>query len=185
MKLTLSQRKGETKSEKNLIRHRGNIPAVVYSKGRENRLVTINGIEFDGVLRSIQKGQLPTTVFHLHGEGVAVKAIVKDIQYEPTTYKVMHLDFLEIHEEQSINVNIPIRFSGVADCTGIKLGGFLRQVIRYLKVNCLPSKMPKEFVIDIKDLGMKQTKRIKDIKMPEGVEPLAPLNEVVVVIAKR
>ena len=45
--------------------------------------------------------------------------------------------------------------------------------------------MPKEFVLDVKDLGMKQTKRIKDIKMPEGVLPLAPLNEVVVVIAKR
>lgn len=185
MKLTLSQRKGETKSEKSLIRQRGNIPAIVYSKGKDNRLVTINGIEFDGVLRTIQKGQLPTTVFHLQGEGLSVKAIVKDIQYEPTSYKVLHLDFLELHEEQPVNVNVPIRFSGVADCAGIKLGGFLRQVIRYLKVNCIPSKMPKEFVIDIKDLGIKQTKRIKDIKMPEGVSPLAPLNEVVVVIAKR
>ena len=84
-----------------------------------------------------------------------------------------------------VNVNVPIRFAGVADCAGIKLGGFLRQVIRHLRVNCLPSKMPKEFVLDVKDLGMKQTKRIKDIKMPEGVLPLAPLNEVVVVIAKR
>lgn len=45
--------------------------------------------------------------------------------------------------------------------------------------------MPKEFVLDVKDLGLKQTKRIKDIAMPEGVAPLAPLNEVVVVIAKR
>ncbi len=185
MKLSLSKRTGETKSEKSLIRHKGNIPAVIYSKGKDNHLVTIDGIEFDAVLRGIQKGQLPTTVIQLEGEGISCKAIVKDIQYEPTTYKVLHLDFLELREELPVNVNVPIRFAGVADCAGIKLGGFLRQVIRHLRVNCLPSKMPKEFVLDVKDLGMKQTKRIKDIKMPEGVLPLAPLNEVVVVIAKR
>jgi len=185
MKLSLSKRTGETESEKSLIRHKGNIPAVVYSKGKANHLITIDGIEFDAVLRGIQKGQLPTTVIHLEGEGLSCKAIVKDIQYEPTTYKVLHLDFLELNEEVPVNVNVPIRFSGVADCAGIKLGGFLRQVIRHLRVNCLPSMMPKEFVLDVKELGMKQTKRIKDIKMPEGVSPLAPLNEVVVVIAKR
>jgi large subunit ribosomal protein L25 len=185
MKLSLSKRTGETKSEKSLIRHKGNIPAVIYSKGKQNHLVTINGIEFDAILREIQKGQLPTTVIHLEGEGLSCKAVVKDIQYEPTTYRVLHLDFLELQQEVPVNINVPIRFSGVADCPGIKLGGLLRQVIRHLKVNCLPSRMPKEFVLDVKDLGLKQTKRIKDIAMPEGVAPLAPVNEVVVVIAKR
>lgn len=185
MKLSLSKRKAETKSEKNLIRHRGNIPAVIYSKGKENHLVSVNGIEFDSLLRQIQKGQLPTTVIELEGEGLSFKTVIKDIQYDPTTYKVLHLDFLELQPEAAVNINVPIRCVGMIDSPGIKLGGFLRQVIRYLRVNCLPKNMPKEFVLDVRDLGMKQTKRIKDMKMPAGVLPLAPLNEVVVVIAKR
>lgn len=185
MKLSLSKRKAETKSEINLIRHQGNIPAVIYSKDKTNQLVSVNGIEFDALLRNIQQGQLPTTVIQLEGEGIAIKAIVKDIQYEPTTYRILHLDFLELVGEKPINVNVPIRCIGMADSPGIKLGGFLRQVIRYLRVQCLPKNMPKEFVLDVKDLGMKQTKRIKDMVLPLGVQPLAPLNEVVVVIAKR
>jgi large subunit ribosomal protein L25 len=185
MKLGLSKRKAETKSEIKLIRHRGNIPAVVYSKGKENELVSINGVEFGSLLRKVPQGQLPTTVIQLQGEGLSYKVIVKEIQYEPTTYNVLHLDFLEVREETPVSVNIPIRCVGAMESPGIKLGGFLRQVIRYLKVSCLPKYMPKEFVVDVQDLGIKQSKRIKDMKMPEGVSPLAPLNEVVVVIAKR
>lgn len=185
MKLSLSKRKAETKSENNLIRHRGNIPAVIYSKGKTNHLVSINGIEFDALLRGIQPGQLPTTEIELEGEGLSFKVIVKDIQYETTTYRVLHLDFLELDKETPVNVNVPIRCIGMAESPGIKLGGFLRQVIRHLRVQCLPKNIPKEFVLDVRSLGIKQTKRIKDMKMPAGVEPLASLNEVVVVIAKR
>ena len=63
MKLSLSKRTGETKSEKSLIRHKGNIPAVIYSKGKDNHLVTIDGIDIlpwyrnmatEGVLQSDQ-----------------------------------------------------------------------------------------------------------------------------------
>lgn len=185
MKLSLSKRKAATKSEINLIRHQGNIPAVIYSKGQTNQLIAINGVEFDALIRSIPQGQLATTVIELAGEGIALKAIVKDIQYDPTTYRILHLDFLELGVERPINVNVPIRCIGMADSPGIKLGGFLRQVIRSLRVECLPKHMPKEFVLDVRDLGIKQTKRIKDMVMPSGVQPLAPLNEVVVVIAKR
>ena len=87
--------------------------------------------------------------------------------------------------ETPVNVNVPIRCIGAADCPGIKLGGFLRQVMRHLKVNCLPKDMPKELILDIKDLGMKQTKRIKDMVVPNTLTPLASMNEVIVVIAKR
>lgn len=185
MKLSLSTRKAETKKEIKLIRHQGNIPAVIYSKGKSNQLISVSGIELEAILRNIQQGHLPTTVIELAGEGISLRAIIKDIQYEPTTYKVIHLDFLEIQEKQPISVNVPIRCVGMMESPGIKLGGFLRQVIRYLRVECLPKHMPKEFVVDVKELGIKQTKRIKDILMPTGVAPLAPLNEVVVVIAKR
>ena len=68
---------------------------------------------------------------------------------------------------------------------GIKLGGFLRQVIRHVKVECLPKNIPSEFIIDVKDLGIRQSKRLKDLAMPNGVKPLASPEEVIVVIAKR
>ena len=71
------------------------------------------------------------------------------------------------------------------DCVGIKLGGFLRQVIRSVKVRCLPKNIPQNFELDIRNLKMRQSKRLSDLVMPEGVTPLAATDEVVVVIAKR
>lgn len=185
MKLSVSKRSAAKKSTKNLMREKGDIPAILYSKGNDNLMLAVNGSEFHAILRKIEKGHLSTTVIELEGEGVKKRVIVKDIQYEATTYNILHLDFLELVEDQEVCVNVPIRFTGAADCEGIKLGGFLRQVIRQLKVRCLPKDLPEYFSLDVKDLKIRQSKRVRDVVMPKNVEPLAPLNEVVVLIAKR
>jgi len=65
------------------------------------------------------------------------------------------------------------------------LGGFMRQVIRALKVSCLPKDIPQEFVLDVKDLSIAQSKRLSDIELPSSVRPLARMNEIAVVIAKK
>ncbi len=185
MKLKIYQRKVDKKSEKSLIKQRGDIPAILYAKGKENKTIAVQGSDFEGHLRKLKPGHLPTTVFTLDGEGISCKVVVKDIHYAPTTYKILHLDLLELDNKQPVKVNVPVRFTGTAECSGIKLGGFLRQIIRHVKVSCLPKELPEEFTLDVKDLGIKQSKRVRDIAMPSGVKSLAPLNEVVVVIAKR
>ncbi len=83
------------------------------------------------------------------------------------------------------NGKIPIECTGVIDCAGIKLGGVLRQVIRTLRVQCLPKDMPEVFELDIKALSMKDSRKLKELDIPSTVRPLVKLNEVCVVIAKR
>ncbi len=185
MKLQIYQRSIDKKSERSLVRQRGDIPAVLYAKGKDNQNIAVSGADFQAHLRQLRPGHLPTTVFELEGDGVKCKAVVKDIHYESTTYKVLHLDLLILDEKQPVKLNVPVQFDGVADCQGIKLGGFLRQIIRHVKVECLPKDIPSEFVLNVKELGIKQSKRVRDITMPTGVKSLAPENEVVVVIAKR
>lgn len=187
MKLTVSKRDLNKKSVTNQLRRKGNIPAVLYSKGNTGEAIFIEGHEFKNHLSQIEKGHLSTTVFDLtDNEGKVRKALIKDIQYHVTTYDVLHLDFEELHEDKTVNVKIPIEFTSVADCVGIKLGGVLRQVIRFLRVSCLPKNIPKSFQLDVKSLKMKETKRLRDIVLPENVRPLATnMDEVVVLIAKR
>lgn len=185
MKLTVTERPSAKKGELKQIRREGKVPAILYSAGRPNVQLTLDGAEFNAILRNMKPGHLPTTVFHLMINGKETKAIIKDIQYQLTTYLVSHIDFEELVEEMPISVKVPIQCIGVADCVGVKLGGFLRQVIRHVKVECLPKHIPAEFVVDVKDLGIRQSKRLADISMPKGVKPLAKMDEVVVVIAKR
>lgn len=184
MKVKISKRDGKRKSEISQMRHKGDIPGVIYAKGVESELVCVDGLDFHEILRNLKKGHLPTTVFEL-ADGKTRKAIVKDIQYHPVTYKVLHVDFMLLQDKVPVNASVPIECTGVAECSGIKLGGFLRQVVRHVKVSCLPKDLPEQFELDVRKMAIGNSKRVSDIAIPEGVKPLAGTQTVVVTIAKR
>lgn len=184
MKLTTKEREGVRKSESKELRREGHIPAVIYGAGGEAKNIAVDRREFEAHMRQIEEGGLATTKFSLQG-GVKGDAIVKDIQYHPTTYQILHLDFLALKKDVRVNVNVPIQYTGIVDCAGIKLGGFLRKVIRSLRVNCLPADIPTHLELDVRELAVKQTKRLRDIVLPKGVVAKGKMDEVAVVIAKR
>lgn len=186
MKLKVSKREVIKKSESGRIRREGNIPAVLYVRGKPTDAIIVGGAEFNSILRSIVPGRLSTTQFFLQDEsGKERRAILKEIQYHPTTYQVNHLDFEELYDDAKVTLNVPIECTGVVDCIGVKLGGVLRQVIRKLRVRCLPKDIPSVFNIDVKHMGQNEKIRLSQLHIPHTVKPVANLNEVAVVIAKR
>jgi large subunit ribosomal protein L25 len=185
MKLNAQERTKTTKGEVSALRRSGKIPAVLYRRGSTNTLLHVQGDAFQAVLRGIKPGQLATQIFELEVGDARISAILKEVQYHPTTYNILHLDFQELRKDFPISVNVPVVCVGVADCVGIKLGGFLRQVLRSVRVRCPSNAIPKLFTLDITSLGIRQAKRLSDIDLPEGVEPLIAKNEVLAVIAKR
>ena len=185
MKLTVFSRKESKRSQLNEIRRNGNVPAVIYGQGRDNENITIQGDDLRAVLRNMKSGLLATTVFELHDGKKTHRAIVKDIQYHPVSYAVLHVDFAVLKDDMPVTVNVPINVVGQGECAGIKLGGFLRQVLRTLRVTCLPKHIPAEFVLDITKLDVTQSLKLSDISIPASVRPLGKMNQVAVVIAKK
>lgn len=187
MKLNVTPRTAGKKSESKQLRRANQIPAVIYKRGKEiSDNIVLKNSEFDDILRQILPGRLSTQVFTLIDEkGKERRGLLKEIQYHVTKYNVIHLDFEELVDDVPVNVKVPIECTGIVDCVGIKLGGVLRQVIRYLKVRCLPKDIPSAFVLDIRDMAQRETRRLKDLNIPETVRPLADLNEVAVAIVKR
>lgn len=184
MKLTVSTRTVATKAVIKAIRREKNIPAVIYGLGQSVQNIVVKGDEFHAVLRNLPQGRLATTVFELHHDGKKHKALVKDIQYNVASYDIEHIDFMLLSNDKPVTVNVPIQLTGAAECAGVKLGGTLRQVIRTLKVTCLPKDIPSEFQIDVRELEIMQSKRLTDIAIPENVRPMAQMTEVAVVVAK-
>lgn len=186
MKLNTSPRSATKKSEALRLRREGFIPAVIYAKDKEGDTIAIKSSEFSSFLRHVKPGHLPTTIFTLvDGKGHQRQVLIKDIQYNITTYDVIHLDFEELVKGQKIKVKVPIECTGQAESQGIKLGGVLRQVIRHVRVHCLPEHLPQFLELDIRDLENRQSKRLSDLTIPASVRPLADLNQVVAVIVKR
>jgi large subunit ribosomal protein L25 len=185
MKLLVSDRKIERKSAVKQERKNGRIPAVLYGPRMQSRPISIDRSAFETLLRSIQTQRLSTTFVTLQEGQTTIRALVKGIERHPTTYNVLHLDFLQITEEVSCTVQVPIELDGVLDCVGVKLGGFVRHVIRFLKVRCLPKDLPSALSLPIHELEVGQVKRLESIQIPPRVLPLARMKEVAVVVTKK
>lgn len=181
MKVTYKKRETEKKREAGRIRRSGGIPAVLYAQGKEAEHIVVEESEIAAVLRQVPEGRLSTTIIDLGTR----KAIIKDIQYHPTTYKVLHMDLVELHPNVKINVKVPVECVGILDCVGIKQGGTLRRVLRSVKVNCSSKEIPPYFEVDVREMSLGQYKRVKDLNVPKGVKLLGNLEEVAVVIAKK
>lgn len=185
MKLQVTPRKVGRKSELGRLRREKKIPAVLYSKGKQSEEIVVDGGEFQKLLNQIEKQTLSSKVLILKGENFERRVIVKGIQYEPTTYEVLHLDFLELHKDHKVTLNIPLRCTGVAACSGVKAGGTFRQNLFYVKVRVPSDQIPDLIEIDIADLEMGQTKKLQDAKFPAGIQVKSDVKEVAVVVAKR
>lgn len=178
---TRSAKKSETKK----LRREGKIPAILYSKGEKGREIVIDGVTFKKILNTTPTGTLSSKIFSLKGMGKTLRAIVKEIQYNITTYDVIHLDLEELHDNVPVTLNIPLVCVNTVDCVGVKLGGVIRQVIRQVRVTCLPKDIPSQFELDVRDMNLGQTKRLNTLEIPKEIRPAVDLKEVAVVIARK
>lgn len=186
MKLHTHKRPAGVKGVIHKLRREQQIPCILYTKGKDGETLSVDAHEFQTYMRQVSSGHLPTTVFTLVDEsGKERKVLVKEIQYNPTDYAVIHLDFCELIDGEKINVKVPIECTGQADCVGVKLGGVLRQVMRHVLVRCCAQDLPSHFELNVQQLGLRQSKRIRDLEIPQTIRLLNSMDEVVAAIVKR
>lgn len=186
VEIPIASRQTQTKGQVKRLRRSGKLPAVIYSQSKTAEGISLGAEDFKTVLRTCQPGFLPTTVFKLvDTSGKARRALVKDIQYDVTNYDVLHLDFQELHDDMQVSVKVPVECINQVDCAGVKLGGFLRTIMRHLRVKCLPKHLPSHFSIDVRDLNLNQFRKVKDMQMPAHVTYLGRADDVVVSVVKK
>lgn len=185
MDISVFERKKATKNHLNKIRWEEGIPGVIYSAGKENEMIFVKKSEIQALMRNIPKGKIATTIFNLKLDKAKRKAIIKEIQYDRTTYEIIHMDFQEVFKDQKIRVKVPIECTGISECAGIKQGGTFRQNHYFLPVECLPGDLPESFIVDIKNLEIGAIVRFSDFSIPKTVRPLAILHDVAVSIVKQ
>lgn len=108
-------------------------------------------------------------VIELNIDGKATKAIVKEIQFHALTDKMMHVDFQELIPGAKVKTEIPLFLKGFAK--GQQAGGKLEMKVRKLKVKADVDKIPSRIELDVTNLEMGKSLRVKDIQM-DGIEIL-------------
>jgi large subunit ribosomal protein L25 len=169
------------------MRRDGRIPAVVYGPQFETLSISVTPRDLTKALSGPLKSN---TVLSIQIEGADPKtpkeihAIVRDHQYHPVQRNLLHVDFLAIDVEKSINVGIPLITIGRS--IGEQAGGTLTVHYREIPVECRPADIPECIEIDVSELELNGHVHARDLEMPENVTiDLAPEISLITVLAPR
>jgi large subunit ribosomal protein L25 len=161
------------KSSKEL-RKSGNVPCVIYGKEKN--------IHFFAHENSF-KNLVYTPAAHLvklNIDDKVYKAVLKDMQFHPVKDNILHADFIEIHDNKPVVINIPIKVSG--DSVGVIAGGKLSIKRRTLKVKGLADDLPEALPINITDLKIHEGIKVGELSY-DKIELLDPKKSMVLTIA--
>ncbi len=156
----------------------GNIPAVVYGPEFDSKPITLNERELNAAMKSAAGSSV---LYTLDIDGKSNKVILRDLQRDPITSKIVHADFHAVSMTKSINLSIPIHFEGIP--IGVKVdGGIMQTNMRELEISCLPSQIPEFIKLDVENLSIGDSIHVKDLDL-EGINVLSDENRTVVVIS--
>ena len=159
------------------LRKEGLVPCNLYGDKRgENNLP-------EAVAFAIPATQLRKVVYspdvyvvNLTIDGEAHKAVMKELQFHPTTDALLHIDFYEVNETKPITIGIPVKLTGHAQ--GVRDGGRLSQAVRQLNVTAPYKQIPEMLEIDVTNLALGKAIKVADLSF-EGLEIATPAQVVV------
>lgn len=146
------------------------IPAVLYGGEKV--------VHFAVTAESVRKLVYTPEIFavELNIDGAKTMAIVKDIQFQPVTDAILHMDFLEVSEKKPVVMEVPVVLEGHAE--GVKAGGKLTLRMRKLKVKAVYTQIPEKLVINVDSLGLGKTMQVGALGF-DGLELMNAKNAVV------
>jgi large subunit ribosomal protein L25 len=169
IKVTRRNELGKKSTRK--LRAEGNVPCVMYG-GEESVHFYAHENSFKDLIYTHHVHMVNFNI-----DGKLRQAILKEIQFHPVTDKILHIDFIEVSDNKPAIVDIPVELSG--NSIGIRNGGKLRQRRRLLKVKGLISDMPDVVAIDITELNIGDSFKVRDIQC-DKLEMLDPPQAMVV-----
>lgn len=172
-KLKASERKDFSKSGIKKLRREGMIPGVFYSKN-------IKPIHIDVPDKAINPLVFTskTHLISLELEGHdQYDCIIKDVQFDPVTDRVIHFDLLGLTKGEKITLEVPVQLVGSP--IGVKEGGVLQHVMHKVEVNCLPTNIPEHIVVDVSGLKLGDSIHIGDLQLAD-IEFTDPAESLVV-----
>ena len=105
--------------------------------------------------------------------------MIRDMQLDPITREILHLDFLRVVMTEKVRVQVAIELTGTA--YGVKTeGGVLDFSHREVHLECLPGDIPKKIELDVNELHLGQHLSVADLHLPPGVTLLDEPDRVLV-----
>jgi large subunit ribosomal protein L25 len=173
------QPRAETGTNSNRrLRLRGQIPAVVYGAGKDSVPIHVDRKRLIELMRS-SGADNAVFLLKLAGTGQERHAMIRDMQLDPITREILHLDFQRVVMTEVVRVQVAVELLGIA--YGVKTeGGVLDFSHREVHVECLPGDIPKVLELDVSELRLGDHRAAGDLRLPDGVKLLDEPDRVLV-----
>ena len=184
VKIGAEVRSGDSKNYKHNLRDKGKIPAVVYGKGIDSQAVELNVKDLEAALRKKGRNALIDLVIEGGEKETKHVVIVKEIQKEPITGKILHVDLCKVSLKDKMHTAVSVTLKG--EPMGLKNGGIIQTGPRTIEVECIPSKIPDTIAIDVSSLEIGDHLTVADIpESPDYKILTEPDTTLVTIIAPR
>ena len=162
-------------------RRTGFIPAILYGPGVEPILMKIvKKLAERTIIHLESHNVMADLILKKDGKDETIKTVVKEIQIEPVTREILHIDFYQLRMDKLIVMEIPVHLLG--EPIGIEQGGVLEQELREIKIEALPKDIPDKIEVDISKLSIGDTLLVKDLSLPEKVRLIEEEERVIISI---
>jgi large subunit ribosomal protein L25 len=168
IELAVEPRERAGKGPARAARRAGRVPAVIYGAKKDPALITLGGKEIG---RQLESTGFFATLFDLDLGGQKERVLPRDIQYDPVTDRVIHVDFLRVSAETSVTVQVPVIFLNESESPGLVGGGVLNVVRHEIELACRADAIPHEIAIDLSGLEVGDGVHISMVTLPDGVAP--------------
>lgn len=144
------------------VRRDGFIPAVLYGPSEEPKPIKIAAQVFDALIRA-PGGSHSVIDFRLP-KHPAIMALIREVQRDPVSREILHVDFQIIEEGKPVIVDLPLHLLGAPK--GVKEGGILEHITREIEVRCLPRDIISHFDVNVEALEIGDSLSVEDLDVP-------------------
>ena len=150
------------------------VPAIIYGADKDPQNLTLAVNE---LTKAMEQEAFYSQILDVVVDGAGQDAVVRDLQRNPATGRVMHVDFQRISADQAIHVNVPLHFINEDTAPAVKLqGGIVSHTMTEVEVICLPQNLPEFIEVDMAKVELGTVLHLSDLVLPKGVE-LVELNK--------
>jgi large subunit ribosomal protein L25 len=168
-KISANMREKAGKGDARETRRQGRIPAVIYG-GKEKP--TMISLEARAFVPFTQKAGFFNHLVEIDAGGKTVRALPRDIQFDPVTDQPVHVDFLRVTQGSRVRVYIPVAFINQDKSPGLKRGGALNVVQHQIYISCSADHIPEKVEVNLDGLQIGDTIHIDAIQLPDDAKPV-------------
>ncbi len=164
------------------LRREGILPAHLYGRGTESLALQAPTQDMINLLHSASANAIID--LKINGESEARPVVLRGVQRNPVTSELVHIDFFQISLTEKLKSEVPLTLTGEAPAVSA-FAGVLLQMLDRVAVEALPTDMPERIEVDVSGLEtLDASIFVRDLAIPDGVEVLGALDQVVAKVAQ-